>query len=411
VNKIAAMKNKQQLFYIYQKLNGMPKLISILFIMFFLPSPLPAQNATNYSENNELQLLSGKLGSEYSIVGFGESTHGTREFTLIRSELIKNLVSKYNYKLLVLEADYLPCMRINEYLRTGIGSPETLLLSLRLWPWIHKDFLNLLIWLKDYNAAHQKEMVQFSGMDSQYGKIYATKDSVSKQYPEQAKEIFTILDSDVKPKQKITALKELSDKISSNDSTIDIRLHYYIFCYINKLSQSSVRDPNSRDENMADLFQLIRKRNGNSIKTIIWSHNGHISKQGPSLNERTAFGSHIIKKYGKEYAAVGLDFREGQFLAVDYNNSKERNIITFTLSPTKKTLASEFDFSNKNLVVVDCKNMGTNYINAIGAIYEHNPDQQAAYYSKIRKDKEYDFLILSYSSTPIILLEGYLNKQ
>jgi erythromycin esterase len=388
----------------------MKKHLFILFNLLILFNPLLAQNGNDYKENNELQLLSRKLGTEYSIVGLGESTHGTREFTLIRCEIVKNLVLKYNYKLFVLEADYLPCKKINEYLANGIGNPETLLLSLRLWPWIHKDFLSLLIWLKDYNAIHQSEMVQFSGMDSQYGRIYATKDSVFQQYPEQAKEIFSIIDSDIKPKQQIIALKELSEEIYSRDSIIDIRLHYYIFCYINKLSQSSVRDQNIRDENMADLFQLLRKSNCNSVKTIIWSHNGHISKQGPSLDERTAFGSHILERYGAEYAAVGLDFREGQFLAVDYDKIKERKIITFTLSPTKQTLAGNFDFANKELAVIDCKTLSSGYINAIGAIYVQKPEKQNSFYSKIKKDNEYDFLIISYTSTPITLLESYFNK-
>lgn len=405
------MKNKQHLLFICLKDNGMKRFLFILFCLYVAFIPVFAQHRNEYAENNELQVLSDNLGSAYSIVGFGESTHGTREFTLIRSEIIKNLVLKYNFKLFVLEADYLPCTKINEYLETGTGQPEILLLSLRLWPWIHKDFLNLLIWLKDYNAAHQHDKVQFVGMDSQYGRIYATKDSVLKQYPTPAKEILNLLDSKIKPRQKIIALKELSDKISSKDSTIDIRLHYYIFCYINNLSQSSIKDPNIRDENMAALFQLLRTKNGNHIKAIIWSHNGHISKQGVSLNERTAFGSHILNKYGNEYAAVGMDFREGQFLAIDYKNIKERNIINFTLQPTKKTLADDFDFTNKKLVVVDCKNLGTTYINAIGAIYEHNPEKQGVYYSKIRKDKAYDFLILSSTSTPILLLEGYFNKQ
>ena len=49
-------------------------------------------------------------------------------------------------------------------------------------------------------------------------------------------------------------------------------------------------------------------------------------------------------------------------------------------------------------------------INAIGAIYVRKPEKRNSFYSAIRNDNEFDYLIVSAVSTPVTLLEGYLSK-
>lgn len=390
--------------------SNMRKTVIVAFALLVFNCVVMAQQASGYGSNNELQTLCRKLGTDNLLVGLGESTHGTREFTLIRTEMVKCLVLDHKYRLFVLEADYMPCTRINEYLATGVGNPAALLLSLRLWPWIHTDFMNLLLWLREYNLSHPDSMVEFAGMDSQYGAIYAPRDTVLAQYPEEAQEVYRIADSGGPLNQKIEALRSLIKKASASGTAVDVRLHYYICCLINRLAKSNAGKYDVRDENMAELFQSLRSSKGDTVKAILWAHNGHISKQGASLNERTAFGSYLAKKYGKDYAAIGQDFKEGEFLAVDFENVKERKISTFTLFPTKETLAAGLEFSDKNLVVLNCKQIGREYINAIGAIYVRKPEKRNSFYSAIRNDNEFDYLIVSAVSTPVTLLEGYLNK-
>ena len=69
----------------------------------------------------DLQALCKILGTEKRIVGLGESTHGTREFTSIRAEMVKTLVTQYNYRALVLEADFAPCDKIHRHIAGGKG--------------------------------------------------------------------------------------------------------------------------------------------------------------------------------------------------------------------------------------------------------------------------------------------------
>lgn len=387
----------------------MKPIYALLLAGILWSTTIQAQFSSNNLPSIDLQTLGKTLGNEKKVVGLGESTHGTKEFTLIRSEIVKTLVTSFNFKVFVLEADYAPCEKINEYLHTGSGNVEQLMLDLRLWPWIHEDFLTLLFWLKDYNLNNPTQTVRFYGMDSQLSKLHAQKDSILLKYPDQGAQLFSIVEGNDHPKKKLNDLQQLSKQFVEASNAIDLLLHYYIFCQINKLSQSTIKDQNIRDKNMARFVQLIHKHD--SSKVLIWAHNGHISKQGPSIQERTALGHHLAAIYGEAYAAIGLDFQEGEFLAVDYDNIAERKIKTFSLKPTQKTLAAEIDFADKPFLIVPTHSLdGLHYINAIGAIYVAQPGKTNSFYSKIEKEKKYDYLILSKKSSPIKLLPQYLNK-
>lgn len=383
----------------------------IYFFILLMSLQSSAQNSDLPFSSIDMQAMCKSLGTEKRIVGLGESTHGTKEFTTIRSEIVKELVTVYNYRALVLEAEYAPATKINEYILTGKGDIERLLTNLRLWPWIHEDFLALLRWLRSYNELHPTSQVQFYGMDSQYSGLYAKKDSILLYYPEIGKTMFEIIESTGKPKEKIESLQLLSTKMSENAKSIDLQLQYFILCHINKLSKLVKQNYNIRDENMAHFVQLLQKKNNDTLKMVLWGHNDHISKRGASLNERTALGHYLSLEYANEYSSVGLDFKEGVFMAVDSEKMKERKIESFNLSPTKETLASTIDFREKDFVIVNCKSLRKSFfVNAIGAVYVMKPDSRNSFYSKITKDEQYDYLIISQKSTCINLLPMYLNN-
>jgi erythromycin esterase-like protein len=170
--------------------------------------------------------------------------------------MVKELVLRYDFRVFILEAEYIPCSKINAYVRSGVGSPEDLLKDVLLWPWIHRNFLEVIDWIRNYNKRHPFDQVSFLGMDSQLSKLYATKDSILTYYPEKGKSIITVIESESKPKRKIKRLRSLSQEIKKRTKEIDLRLHYYISCRINRLANSSYRDLSARDENMAYFVNL-----------------------------------------------------------------------------------------------------------------------------------------------------------
>lgn len=361
-----------------------------------------AQSIKRDSISSEIVQLCSKIGPSSEIVGLGESTHGTREFTLIRAEIVKNLISNHNYKVFVLEAEYMVCAKINDYVLTGNGNPEPPLKDLT-WPWIHKDFLELIYWIREYNIQNPTGQVRFLGMDSQYSKVYATQDTIRNNYPVLANSILEIIENDEKPKRKIEQLRGRSEQIVNQSAEVDLRLHYYIFCRINRIANSQYQDKNARDQNMAELVKLIHKKYEEKI--IIWAHNGHIWKKAPSLFSRTPSGYYLNQCYDDKYSAIGLDFRSGRFTAVSYDNTNKYERKTFKLKPIRTTLSMNLDFDNKDLTILDCSDLkGKNYINSIGAIYIENPDKSHNFTSKIKKDKEFNYLICIAASTPTDLM-------
>lgn len=360
--------------------------------------------------NSDLHLLIDQIATK-KIIGLGESTHGSKEFSEIRSMMVKTLVSQYGYNAFVLEAEYIPCLKINEYILTGKGDPKQLLFGVRFWPWIHQDFLDLLIWLKNYNQCNPSNPVQFFGMDSQYAKIHATKEIIFEKFPDHAQNIFDITEGKEKRNHKIKLLRKLSEKKIDVKETQQREWQYFIFCQIHILSQLSPVLYNSRDENMAGMVEIIHKSMGNDAKMILWTHNGHINKNGPSLQNRTGMGFHLKKVFHENYVAVAMDFKEGRFIAVDYENKNERKPEVFLLKPFETTFASVTTFDDNTFLWFDCKNINNLVLNSIGAVYTIKPEKGNAYYLKTKGNKSFDYLILIKNSSPINLLQKDEDEQ
>jgi erythromycin esterase len=374
----------------------------LLTILLFIAFDSFAQSIKPDSISPIITQFCSKIGPSSEIVGLGESTHGTKEFTLIRAEVVKELIQHHGFRVFVLEAEYIICSRINDYVLTGKGDPESSLKKLT-WPWIHKDFLELIHWIRNYNIENPSSQVRFLGMDSQFSKVYATEDSIRKNNPVLANSIFEIIENDKKPKQKIEELRELSMQIFKQSAQVDLRLHYYIFCRINRIANSQYQDKNARDQNMAELVKLIHNKYEDKI--IIWAHNVHIWKKSPSIFSRTPSGYYLNQCYDDKYVAVGLDFKSGSFTAVSYDTTNKYERKIFQFKPIKKTLSMNLDFRGKDLIILNCSELkGKNIINSIGAIYIENPDKSHNFTSKIKKDKEFDEIIIVKTSTPTQLL-------
>jgi erythromycin esterase-like protein len=377
----------------------------ILMVGFFHSSIAQSDINKHFVKDDHLRQLIDQISIK-KIIALGESTHGTKEFTIVRAEIVKSLVTQYGFNAFLLEADFMPCKAINEFILTGKGDPETLLLNVRLWPWIHQDFLDLIMWMKEYNQLHPTQSVQFFGMDSQYSKIYATKEIIFQQYPTQAQEIFDIVQGQEKRNKKIKMLKALSNQ-SLLSSTFDLDWHYFILCQINKLAHLPPKDYNARDENMARMAEIIQLKKGLNTKMMIWTHNGHVNKKGSSLQDRTGMGHHLSMNHPGDFVAIGMDFKEGSFLAVNFEDTSSHKPIAFQLKPFETTLASGLNFTDKAISIIDCKDIDKEVLNAIGSIYVHTPKKGDNYYTKIKGNKSFDYLIILEKSTPISILSNY----
>lgn len=58
------------------------------------------------------------------VFGFGEATHGTKEFQELKDKFFRYLVVNCNVKTFAIEANYGDCLSIDSYIKGGGGNPK-----------------------------------------------------------------------------------------------------------------------------------------------------------------------------------------------------------------------------------------------------------------------------------------------
>jgi erythromycin esterase-like protein len=114
----------------------------------------------------DLEPLRAIIG-DARIVSLGEATHGTREFFQLKHRLLEFCVSELGFTIFAIEASYPECLRVNDYVLNGTGSPADALASQRFWTWDTEEVLALIEWMRGWNRTHARK-VKFYGFDMQF---------------------------------------------------------------------------------------------------------------------------------------------------------------------------------------------------------------------------------------------------
>lgn len=109
----------------------------------------------------------------------GEATHGTAEFYLLRAAITRRLILENNFTVIALEASYPRTLRLDAYINGADLSLAQALTGFRLYPawmWRNHEFIRLLRWLRQHNAAVTlpAKRVRLFGLD-----LYGMYDAVS----------------------------------------------------------------------------------------------------------------------------------------------------------------------------------------------------------------------------------------
>ncbi len=116
--------------------------------------PILSLDDSNWLSNQSIQDGFDTMFHQKRIIGLGEATHGTSEFTTVRHKLFQYLVEKKGFNTFVLEADYSGCQRINRYINGQTDDPKAALSEVQYWVWHTEEMLNLIEWMRLYNQSH-----------------------------------------------------------------------------------------------------------------------------------------------------------------------------------------------------------------------------------------------------------------
>ncbi|MEM7156423.1 MAG: erythromycin esterase family protein [Myxococcota bacterium] len=300
--------------------------------------------------------LDSMVGSA-TVVGLGETTHGTREFFQMKHRMLEYLVERHGFRVFAIEANRTECRAIDHYIQTGEGDPKDALDGIYFWTWNTHEVLELIEWMRAYNQSHD-DPIHFVGFDAQVPDVAARNveaflAQVAPDAPEREAvalfgrpwnaEAFAEL-SEEDRKTTIEALIELDKRFEDHKSAwiaeasalaftnaredLDVVRHVVGIRTAQGMEQFS-----ARDWAMADNVLAIERRYGKGTKTVLWAHNGHIAR---SWNQAEVMGQYLGRALGDDYVSVGFAFDRGGFQAIAMEGNEFGGLREHVVGPAKQ---------------------------------------------------------------------------
>lgn len=283
------------------------------------------------SENfSDLQFLKPIL-KDKKVVYLGESSHYTKEFSKMKTRIVKFLNKELGFEILALES---PMGEINYFNFYKKSSEDTVLkygtLSFFHTEEIKEVFkyanasndlkifgidiqLNSLKTLNSYLRSSLKEYVSDNEVE-----YFIKKDSVFIFSNQKEKEIlrenliqsYNIIEGQIKAR----SLNSFNEKTDFLIKLIENK-KYLTSCYGRNYSSST------RDSLMAENLRWLIKKRFETKKIIVWAHNYHVLKNYPStyISNSKIMGAILNKEFNSISYTIGLYCNSGRLLV---NNSE-----------------------------------------------------------------------------------------
>lgn len=309
-------------------------------------------------KSSSFQFLDKQL-KDVKIVGYGEDTHGTAEFTILAKELMKYLSEKHEFKVFILETGFGEGLYLNDYIQGYRDDLKNILGKHNsTWRYNTQEFYQLMDWLKVYNQQHD-EKIHLYGCEMQYVisdvnriqeflakvqsnyKIDGFDKHIWQSFSESEKTDYFISYSKLK-KHFFDNVASFKSKSSAEEFEIAYHHVEVIGQFVTVINQNVLqRKHDFRDIYMAENIQWILGFKGEQSKAFYWAHNAHVGDWvGNGIVD--VAGHQLRKIYGDSYFSIATDFGLGEFLAF----SKDGNMTTFGYD---KILPNTFTNCLKNL--------------------------------------------------------------
>lgn len=384
------------------------------------------------SDDSDLKQLAPYF-KDITIVGMGESTHGTHEFSVMRHRMFRYLVENHGFNTFFLEADYANCLRVNNYIHGKNDSVKVVVSEIGLWPWQTTEMADLINWMRTYNEKNNNKL-NFIGVDmQQYVETIKQLDYILTQnnlpitdsivYQKMSDTNFVLITEKGDLEIYKTMLKEKKVINISQLNKEDKRVYNILLRHLSQIIEEKYKwkkDYDYRDRKMAKNILFHIKVNP-AIKGIFWAHNGHmcniiLKKQGKKKWHGFA-GGYLKNQLKEQYYSIGLEFDEGSFNAYypDTNSNRIMEGRAYTLgavtvgpSSVEHLIAKYRKL--KTPLFIDCTSLPKKEhlkMNSIGAAYYPSKDDKPKSLARNNYfgQKGFDAIILIKKSTPTHLLK------
>jgi erythromycin esterase len=259
------------------------------------------------------------------VVGLGESTHGTCEFTELRSRLVEELIHDGWLTTIALEASWEEVIRLDDYVRRGKGTGREAVKSLAYWPWKTEEFLTFVESVRKLNdELPANKRIEFLGID--YAPPEVTGDHMRHYFRDEGSAHSKLLAS-FDPLRRIVSwlevsklslrerdelLRSLKELGSLAEGRPVISLPTIQGLRITQLIvESRGVDEDFRDRVMAGAVLGLLSKSDKARRVAIWAHSLHLA-EGP-IEGAVPLGHYLKMRLAEKYSAIGSMFYEGSF--------------------------------------------------------------------------------------------------
>ena len=287
---------------------------------------------------SEFSFLDEELDDVY-IVGYGEDTHGTSEFTTLAQELFLYLNEKHHFRTLILETGFGEGLFLNDYIQGRRDDLNDILSDHNsTWRYRTEEFVHLMNTLREYNQRNSNKVSLF-GCEMQYvisdvNRIQEYLKSLGIDYGISGfeKHLWQPMEESEKSDQYISYIKlkkYFSDNYEmfvekSSEEAFSLAYHHVevIGQFVTTIQQNVVqRKYDFRDIYMAENIEWILNFQGEDSKALFWAHNAHIGNWVSNGIVDVA-GHQLRKRFGDSYFNIATDFGIGEFIAFPVDADK-----------------------------------------------------------------------------------------
>ncbi|MFI7612802.1 erythromycin esterase family protein [Nonomuraea terrae] len=261
-----------------------------------------------------------------TLVGLGESTHGSAEFFSLRWRLTEFLIKELGFTMLAIEASAAAARAVDAYVTGGTGDPREALAGLGFWTLNTAEMLTVIERLREHNRTAARP-VRFTGVDPQHpgAALRALRACLGEDAAELLDPLDGLVHTTPRPRwepldrQAEADARRLEEYVAAHGPA-EAREHARIVRQFADMASRPYRhaDPLrtlgvARDRHMAENVNLLMAEPG--AKIALWAHNGHIMKGRYSGGTVPSMGLHLARDHGAAYYALGATFGKGVFRA------------------------------------------------------------------------------------------------
>ncbi|MEV6139835.1 erythromycin esterase family protein [Nocardia sp. NPDC051990] len=294
----------------------------------------PIFDTHSKSTGSDIAALTKQLESA-TVVGLGESTRFSRQTFGLRERIFRALVVEYGFRALAVQDSARSGERLDDYVRTGAGDPESVLAG--AWrPTRTAEMAAALLWIREFNIEHPNDPVRIFGIEpprAESSDYEVVLDYVRRQAPDRLAALESHLtpirtahqvDEHVQRHQGIhpgrpfiddaRAALALFEKLPMTTEFDNALMHLRL---IVEFHENSVAGQGgfARDEQPA-ADRVIEWQRDTGAKIAYWDGIAHTAALplgvGPAeTSEFRGTGSYLREHFGAQYISVAIGFHHG----------------------------------------------------------------------------------------------------